>query len=355
MSRLPPVVPVGILSWGLFRPARFETAAEIAARIGVPVEVVETKMGVRRRFVPGPDDHVSAMAAAAGRQALDRAGVAPDTLDLVLFHGSEYKDFIVWSAAVNVQGRLDARRAWAFETYALCAGLPIALKVAKDMIVADPRLRRVLLVTASREGDLIDPTNPRTRWMAGFGAGGGAILLARDHPRHVVLGAAVRTDPSLTEAVVMPGGGTRNPPSGETVRRRLHFLDVADLDAMARRLEEVSLPNYLAVIDEALRESGLGRADLGFLAVTHMKRSFHDRLVAALGLPADRAVRLDDWGHMQSVDQVAALEEGVAQGKLGAGRIAVLAAAGTGYTWSAVTLRWGQGRRSASWRTRSRR
>jgi 3-oxoacyl-[acyl-carrier-protein] synthase-3 len=72
-----------------------------------------------------------------------------------------------------------------------------------------------------------------------------------------------------------------------------------------------------------------------------MKRSFYLEILKAVGLTADQSVYLEDYGHIQSVDQVLALELGLAQGKIKPGDLIVLAGAGTGYTWSAVSIRWG--------------
>ncbi|RME09720.1 MAG: 3-oxoacyl-ACP synthase [Ardenticatenia bacterium] len=331
---------VGLRAWGTYVPPHVETAADVAARTGIPEEVVAHKMGLRRKHVAGEDDHCAAMAARAARLALERAGVPPDSIDLILYHGSEYKEHFVWNAATHVQRLIGASNAAAFELYALCAGTPIALKTARALMRDDARLRRVLLVTASRENDLVDYANPRARFMFNFGAGAGALLLEREWRRHTILGSAVISDGTLSEAVIMPAGGSRMPPSQETVARGLHTLDVPDLDFMGRRLGEVSMPNFLRVIQQAVEASGARVQDIDFLALVHMKRSFHEALLDALGLRADQSLYLDEYGHMQSVDQIMALELAHARGVLHEGALVVLAAAGTGYTWSAVAIRW---------------
>jgi len=86
-------VPIGIASWGTYVPTQIETAAQIAAVTGIPEEVVATKMGVRQKHVAGPEDHCSQMAARAAQQALTRAGLSAEDVDLILYHGSEYKDY----------------------------------------------------------------------------------------------------------------------------------------------------------------------------------------------------------------------------------------------------------------------
>lgn len=337
-SELP---PIGIAGTGVYIPPQVLTGQEIAARTGLPDFVVLEKMGIREIHVAGPEDTITAMAAKAARRALDAAGLDPLQLDAILYHGSEYKDHIVWSAASKIQQLLGASNAFAFETYALCAGAPIAYKVARDMMRLDDRLQNVLLVSASRENDLIDLGNPRTRFMFNFGAGGSAAIFRRGLARNLVLESAVRTDGSLADTVVLtPAEGEMRlmPPEMGTLHGR---LDVQGADYMAERLGAVSLANFVGVITEAVERSGHALSDLRFLGITHMKASFFREILAAVGLTPDQAVYLDHYGHIQSVDQVLALELGLAQGKIKDGDLIALAGAGTGYTWSATALRWG--------------
>jgi 3-oxoacyl-[acyl-carrier-protein] synthase-3 len=328
-----------VLSWGQYLPRARVRGRDASGALGLPPEVVERRIGFREKRLPGEDDGCAAMAARAARTALRRAGVPASDLQLVVYCGSEYKEHIVWNAASHVARTLGARDALSFEVYALCAGLPIALQVARDLM-ASRGWRRALVATASREGDLVDPVNPRTRWMANFGAGAGAIMLGRDGGRGVLAGFGGLTDSRLSTAVVQPAGGSTLPASERTVRERLHHLDVPDMDSMRELLAEVSLPNYLRTVRAALDEAGATVDDVCALLVTLMKPSFHDELVDALGLDPSRAVYLDRVGHMQSVDQIAALEIAAERGLLESGKVALMAAAGTGYTWSAMAIRW---------------
>ncbi|MFH1435167.1 MAG: 3-oxoacyl-ACP synthase [Pseudomonadota bacterium] len=337
---------IHILSWGLYLPRKKVRGRDAARALGVPARVVEKKMAFRAKHEPGNGDGCAAMAEKAAVKALRRGGVKAPDIDLLIYCGSEFKEHIVWSAACHIAGRLGARRALCFEVYALCAGLPIALNVARDMMAADRGIRKALVVTASREGDLIDYGNARTTWMSNFGAGGGAILLGRSGGRGVLAGFSGMCDTRLSMSVVQPAGGSSMPASRRTVERNLHNLDVPDMGSMRAILEDVSLPNYGRTIKEALGRSGCGPDDVTLLCLTLMKRSFHDRLVMQLGLDARRAVYLDGVGHMQSVDQVAALEKASRKGLLNRRGAVVFAAAGTGYTWSAMVIKW-KGRKHA--------
>jgi 3-oxoacyl-[acyl-carrier-protein] synthase-3 len=86
---------------------------------------------------------------------------------------------------------------------------------------------------------------------------------------------------------------------------------------------------------------GASLDDVRFLGITHMKRSFYNQILESVGLTAEQSVYLEDYGHVQSVDQVLTIQLGLAQGKIKPGDLIVLAGAGTGYTWSAVAVRWG--------------
>lgn len=332
---------IGIVSWGTYFPEKIETAADIAAATDIPEEVVAKKMGLVQKHVAGPDDHAAEMAARAAKQALERANLDPSDVDLVIYHGSEFKEHIVWSAATRVQELIGADNAGAFELYALCAGAPVAFKTARGMMLEDEELKHVLLVSASRENDLVDYSNQRSRFMFNFGAGAGAFLLRRDYDQNLVMGAKVISDGTLSKSVVMEAGGSYRRTSNETVGEGLHILDVPNLEYMGSRLGEVSQPNFLKVIQGAVEKSGYTMEDIDFLGLVHMKRSAFNGVVEAIGLTQEQAVYLDHYGHMQSVDQVVALDIAHQQGMLNDGDLVVLAGAGTGYTWSAVAVKWG--------------
>ncbi len=330
---------VGIVGYGTYLPDAVETAADIAERSGIPEAVLRDKMGIRERRTANAGETVTFMATRAAQQAITQAGIDPAKINLVISHGSEHKDHLVWNAAAKIMNDIGANNAYAFEMYALCAGAPIAMHTARMLMIGDPRLEYVLLAAGSRENDLVNFRNERSRFMFNFGAGGGALLLSRNADKNLVIGASAYTDGTLSETVVLTEAaiGDGEPVVGELRGR----LDVTDVDYMARRLSDVSLPNFLRVIREAVEQSDASLEDVRFLGITHMKRSFYHQILEAIGLTPEQSVYLEDYGHIQSVDQVLALELGVAQGKIQPGDLIVLAGAGTGYTWSAVAVRWG--------------
>lgn len=331
---------VGIVGIGTYFPTQIETAADLAPRCGIPEAVLREKMGIRQRHIASAQESVSYMATQAALRALAHANIEPEQVDLVISHGSEYKDHNVWCAAAKIQHNIGALNAHAFDLYALCAAAPIAIQAARGMILADESLQHVLLVAGSRENDLINFQNERVRFMYNFGSGAGALLLQRDAAHNHIIGVSAITDGSLSETVTL----SRAPEAvGDAadhgdLRGR---LEVNQPDYMAERLGAVSLENFVRVIRGAVEKGGAALSDVRFLGITHMKRSFYLEILKAVGLSADQSVYLEDYGHVQSADQALALELGVAQGKIKAGDLVVVAGAGVGYTWSAAAIQWG--------------
>ncbi|MCU0498466.1 MAG: 3-oxoacyl-ACP synthase [Anaerolineae bacterium] len=331
--------PVGIAGIGTYFPDTIETAAQFEQRSAIPAAILTEKMGIRQRHIAGSQDTVTLMATRAAQDALTMAKVDPQAIKVVISHGSEHKDHLVWNAASQIQHNIGAVNAYAFELYALCAGAPIAMNVARGLMQTDTGAEYVLLAAGSRENDLINPKNERSRFMFNFGAGGGAMLLQRNATRNLILGAAAITDGALSQAVILTEAAIGDGPRevGDLVGR----LDVTNPEFMAERLGGSSLENFVRVIRDAVEQGGERLENVRFLGITHMKRSFYLEILKAIGLTPDQSVYLEDYGHVQSVDQVLALQLGLAQGKIRPGDLVVLAGAGTGYTWSAVALRWG--------------
>jgi 3-oxoacyl-[acyl-carrier-protein] synthase III len=326
---------VGIAATAGYLPDRWMPAAEIAERSGIPEPVLVEKFGLRGKHVAAADEHVSDLSVAAGRALLAEAAVDPEEIDVVMYYGSMWKDYSVWQAAPWIAHRLGCSRAYAVEYDNVSCGTPVALRIARDMLVAEPELRTVLLVAACRESYLLDYGNVRSRFMFNFGDGAVAALLVKEPKGNEVLGSHGITDGSLSLQVKVPGGGSVSPNGG------YRFLDVDDPASMKERLDATSLANFVAAAEGAAARSGVSLSDVSYVCGIHMKRSMHVALVDALGVARDRAAYLDDTGHMSGVDPLLGLDRAVRDGRVRDGDIVLLLSAGTGYTWAATVVRWG--------------
>lgn len=331
---------VGMVDVQGYSPAASQTAAEIAVLSGIPEDVIRDKFGLDGKRIAAADEHVSVLAAKAACPILERN---EGPIDVLLYMGSPYRDYPVWSAAPKVQlllgGRADG--ALAFDIQGVSCGAPMTMKVAKALLSDGSETRQVLIAGGSREHDLIDYANERSRFMFNFGAGGAAALLRRDHHSNHVLETVGLTDGSFADDVMVPAGGSREPTTERTVRERRHSLDVRDPADMKRRLDPISVDRFVAVATEALERSGFGTRDIALVCPIHTKRSVYARVMAGLGLREDQGVYLADHGHMSAIDPLLGLHRAREQGRLKDGDVVVLLAAGTGYSWGATVVRWG--------------
>ncbi len=135
------------------------TAAEIGAKAGIPEQIIVDRFGLDGKHIAGPDDHNSDMSARAGLLALERAGVAPEEVDVVAYFGSMWRDYEVWSVSPKIMDLVGATNAWALEMANVSCGAPVALKVAADFLRGADDVDTLLLVGASRESHLLDYTN----------------------------------------------------------------------------------------------------------------------------------------------------------------------------------------------------
>ncbi|WP_223700761.1 3-oxoacyl-ACP synthase [Sutcliffiella deserti] len=332
---------IGIVSTGIYIPENFMTSKEIAEKSGIPIYVVEEKMGIKRKPIASNEDHTCEMGITAAKKALEKAQIAPEEIDLIIYIGEEHKEYPLWTAALYMQEKLGAINAIGFDMALRCGTTIMALKIAKDMMSSDESLNTVLLAGGYRNEDFIDYENPRTRFMFNLAAGGGAILLKKDYEKNELLSSHLITDGSFSKDVVVVAGGTKHPISVEALEKGLNKLDVLDPDGMKKRLEEKSMENFLKAIRGSLRSSGLREKDVDYLAILHMKKSAHDYVLGELGLSEDQSIYLEDYGHIGQIDQILSLELALNKGKIKDGDIAVLVSAGIGYAWGATTIKWG--------------
>lgn len=334
---------IRLLATGIYIPEGRMTSADIARASGIPQEIVETKLGIKHKPVPGPEDHPCEMGLRAARQALARAAIDPGELDLVIYIGEEHKEYPVWTAALKLQDDLGAVNAWGFDLSSRCCTTLMAVKTAKAMMQGDARISTVLLAGGYRNGDLIDLSDPDTRFMANLGAGGGAMILRRGasaaYPE--VLETAVITDGSFAEDVIIEAGGTKMPLTAELIAQGEPRFRVPDPGRMKSRLDAVSMARFAEVVERSVRSSGWRPDEIDFIGLLHMKRSAHEAVLRALGIPARQSVYLDEFGHIGQFDPMICIELGVKQGLIRPGSVVVLAAAGIGYAWGALTLKWG--------------
>ncbi len=346
---------VGIASIGTYSPEGTLTAEEIAEASGLPEWVVRDKLGITKKHIAGPDDHPNEMGIKAALDCLSETDIDPKDIDVVLCTTEEWREYSLWTSGIHMAYEIGATNAWAMDIHTRCATTVGAMKMAKDMMIADPEIDTVLIAGGYRISDFINFKNKRTTFLWNIGSGGGAMLLRKNYPRNRVLGTHLIADGYMSKHVLVPASGTAHFPNPQAMGKKqkevdeeLFYFDLLEPEAMKDRLNAVSMDNWVLCVDEALRKSGkkadgspYSRADLDFLNMVLIKPSGHNEMLSRLGLTEEQSVYLDEIGHTGEQDAMFSIREGLAQGRLKDGDLMAIVAAGIGYVWAAGIVQWG--------------
>lgn len=336
-------VNVGIVGIGVYLPETTMSAAEIsAATQGVwSTQAVIDKLGIVQKTIPGPQDGTQEMGALAALDCLKNSDVKPEEIDVILCFGEEWKEYPLTTSALYIQDRIQAVNAWGIDVQNRCCTSVAAMKMAKDMLIADDDIKVVLVAGGYRNGDFVDYTDKDMSMMYNLGAGGGAILLKKNANKNLLLGSHLVADGSLARTAGVEIGGISQPFTADNVNQGYKSLRLMEPQKMKDRLNAVSSANWMKCIDQALKKSNLTREAIDYLDILHIKRSGHLGMLKDLGLNENQTVYLENYGHIGQVDQILSLYLGLKEGKITDGSVVCMIAAGIGYVWAANIVRWG--------------
>jgi 3-oxoacyl-[acyl-carrier-protein] synthase-3 len=325
-----------IVSYGLYLPEAFETAEEVAERSGLSPEEVKT-LGIERKCRPAPEDQPIPMAVKAAKQALERAeGTNPEDVDLVLWTGEEYKDYVAQTAAIRLQEEVGCRRAWAFDLVGQGTTTLLGLRLARDMMRGDPAINTVLLAGGTRNVDLVDYRNHDTRWLLPLSASGGALVLRRDSSRPVPGEMVFIVDPEMADEVYVPGGGTEIPFRPDNLGSAVMFYHTPHPEGVRDYLAG----RWIEALAQTASQALAGRSP-DYLALRHLAPGQRRALLSRLDVSPDRSAPLDPWGCHGTNDVLLSLDLGIKKGAVREGSRVLLLAAGIGLTYAAAVIRWG--------------
>ncbi|ERI89708.1 3-oxoacyl-[acyl-carrier-protein] synthase III protein [Clostridiales bacterium oral taxon 876 str. F0540] len=334
---------VGIVGTGIYIPEKFITAFEIAeATKGVwSEEAVINKLGIRKKPVPGKDDGTQEMGAKAALDCLKNTGIDPKEIDVLISIGEEWKEYPLTTSSLYIIGRIGAENAWGIDVQNRCCTTVSAIKMAKDMLVADDTINTIMIAGGYRNGDFVDYTDKNMSMMYNLAAGGGAIILKKNYNKNFVLGSHIIGDGTLARAAGVEIGGICNPINSSNLNEAYKSLRLMDPIGMKNRLNVVSMPNWYKCIDKAFEKSQIDKSQLDYLAILHMKRSAHMDMLKELNLKEEQSIYLEEYGHVGQVDQILSLHLALMQGKVKDGSVISMIAAGIGYVWAANVIKWG--------------
>jgi 3-oxoacyl-[acyl-carrier-protein] synthase III len=314
-------------------PPRVMSNAELEKLVETNDAWIRERTGIRERHVVDHGVATSDLATAAARKLLESRNVPAEDIDLIVV-ATVTPDMMFPATACLVQEKLGATRAWGFDLSAACSGFVYALTVGAQFVGAGTQ-KKVLVIGGDTMTSILNYQDRATCVL--FGDGAGAVLLEpTDREDEGILDFVHDVDGSGGKFLFMPGGGSLNPPSHETVDQKMHYIHQEGAQVFkyaVRRMAELAC--------ELLERNGFTSKDLA-LVVPHQAnlriiRAMQDRL----GVDDSKVmINIEGYGNTTAGTIPLGLRDAVAQGRLKKGDLVLLVAVGAGYTAGGVLLRW---------------
>ena len=320
-----------ITAIGHFLPEERLTNQDLERLVDTNDEWIQSRTGIReRRILRDPDKATAYMATRAAEELLEKRGIGPEELDLIIV-ATVTPDMLFPATACLIQDALGAERAWGFDLSAACTGFLFALSTGARFVESGKH-EKVLVIGADKMSAITDYTNRNTCII--FGDGAGAALLEPDADGYGLLDSVEHTNGASADLLSMPGGGSLRPASYETIDRRLHFLHQE-----GRSVFKLAVEGMAEVTAEVMARSGLGPGDVRYLVPHQANARILDATARRVGLAPDQVMQnIDRYGNTTAATIPLCLHDW--EGELRRGDDLVLAAFGGGFTWGAAHLRW---------------
>jgi 3-oxoacyl-[acyl-carrier-protein] synthase-3 len=325
-------VRAGILGTGHSYPAGILTNADLEKTVETSDEWITTRTGIKQRRKAAPGEYTSQFAVRAAQQAIERAGLEPSDIDLILC-ATVTPDQILPSTGCLIQAELGSHKAAAMDVVAACSGFLYGLTLANTM-VQTRQSRNALVIGAEILTQYVDYSDRQTCVL--FGDGAGAAVLGPVEGDRGILATRIKSDGRYEEQLFSPGGGTRRPPSAETLAAGDHFFKMK-----GNELFKVAVRSMADISREVLEEAGQTADDVSLFIPHQANQRITDAVANKLNVDDARVYsNIAMHGNTSSASIPIALDECVESGKIKKGDLILMASFGGGVTWGGVLMRW---------------
>ena len=321
-----------ITAVGCYTPPRVLTNDDLSRMVDTSDEWIVERTGIRQRHICPPEMATSDMAVEASRAAMEKAGITGPDLDAILVC-TVTPDHLFPSTACLVQHRLGATKAWGFDISAACSSFVYGLTTAAHLVSSGSH-KRVLVVGSDTMSRIIDYTDRATCVLFGDGAGAMIVEQAEEDDPNTFVGFANEIDGAGAQALNMPAGGSRMPPSHDTVTQRMHYVKQdgsAVFKFAVRKMHEAC--------QTVLDKYGIDASEVKILVPHQANKRIICAAAERLGLQ-EVLVNIDKYGNTTGATIPLATRDAVQQGRLKKGDLVIFAAVGAGFTVGANLWRW---------------
>ncbi len=330
MSKLPKSVV--IKGTGSYTPATIKTNDDLAEFVDTSEEWIFTRTGIKERRFATEGENTSHMGTEASRRALANAGIQTSAVDLVIV-ATITPDMPFPSTACLIQTQLGVSNAVCMDIEAACSGFLYIMEVAASLIKTG-RYQNALIVGTEKLSSILDWEDRTTCVLFGDGAGA-AVLGPSDSPQTGLLDFKLGADGANSEVLFMPGGGSANPATGDSIDNRLHFLKMR-----GKEVFKLAVKVMEQAAKEILEQNGLNSDQLACVIPHQANLRIIELLSSRLEIPMDRFyLNLEKYGNTSAASIPIALDEAFRDGRINSGDLVLLVAFGAGLTWGATLVR----------------
>lgn len=325
------MIPVRILGTGSSAPERILTNFDFEKIVDTSDEWIRTRTGIVERRIADPDVATSDMAYEASLRALEAASVDPIDVDGIIL-GTVTPDYFFPSTACLLQSRIGAKKGFAFDLSAGCSGFVYGLQLGKAMIESG-EARIILVVGAETMTRIMDFKDRATCVL--FGDGAGAALIGKSDMSGI-LSLCLGANGDDWELLHMPAGGSRIPPSEESVRNRLHYIKMKGNDIFKEAVKAMESASI-----EAIRKADITPDDIDLFIPHQANLRIMEAVRRRLDIPPKKVfINVDRYGNTSSASVPIALDEAVRSGRVERGDLILFSVFGAGFTWASGVVRW---------------
>jgi 3-oxoacyl-[acyl-carrier-protein] synthase III len=324
---------VKITALGTYVPPRLLTNADLEKMVDTNDQWITERVGIRQRHIVDKGVATSDLAVEAAKCALAERGIDPGELEAIIV-GTVTPDMFFPSTACLVQNKLGVKGIWGFDLSAACSAFVYALQTGAQFVATGAH-KKVLVIGADVMSSIIDYTDRATCVI--FGDGAGAVLLEPAGEDGLGLIDFIHEiDGSGAGALYMPGGGSLNPSTPETVEKKMHYVHQ---DGQA--VFKYAVRKMGDVCERILARNGLQSRDVVAFIPHQANRRIITAAASRVGLPPEKVIiNIDCFGNTTAATIPLAMESARQQGKLKKGDLVLLASVGAGFTVGATLLRW---------------
>jgi len=295
-------------------------------------EWIQSRTGIAQRYIVDENEATSDLCTQIAKQLLEKRELSPDDIQVIIICTCT-PDYFAPSTAALVQNNIGASNAWGFDLSGACTGFLYGLETGAKFIESG-QYERIMVIGVDTMSSIMDYTDRNICVL--FGDGGGGAILEPTVSEKGIIDSILRIDGSGGDYLIMPGGGSRQPATVESVKARQHFLKQD-----GKMVYKFAVKGMADVSKDIITRNNLTGEDISLFIPHQANKRIIDATAARCGFTEDKVfINIGRYGNTTAGTIPLGLSEAVDERLLNDGDMLLLAAFGAGFTWGSMLIKW---------------